>query len=163
MPGAPLGALVIELEARRRLRANGRVAWRLSRSLGVDLAEVFWNCPRYTQRRERVDAPPAGGPPEGAQGATTHAERGPDASHRGGAPGFVRVLAPDTLELPDYAGNHMFQTLGNVALDARVGLAFPDLARGRVLERALPGAPRWRLAEPSPHNPPAPAATMRAL
>jgi predicted pyridoxine 5'-phosphate oxidase superfamily flavin-nucleotide-binding protein len=205
-PGAPVGALVIDLETRRRLRANGVVSWRLPRSLAIGLREVFWNCPRYIQRRELAASALHEEAPTDVRAwiesadtlfvASHHVERGADASHRGGAPGFVRMLGPNRLELPDYPGNTMFQTLGNLTLDPRIGLAFPDFERGRVLqlsgtaridwdparaalfpgaervvevsversvERALPGAPRWRTVEPSPHNPPAPAATMRRL
>ena len=53
--------------------------------------------------------------------ASAHAERGVDASHRGGLPGFVRVLGDRTLEIPDYPGNSMFNTLGNPAADPRAG------------------------------------------
>ena len=37
---------------------------------------------------------------------------GNDISHRGGAPGFVQLDAPDTLRWADYTGNNFFQTLG---------------------------------------------------
>eukprot|EP00754_Rhynchopus_humris_P049568 Rhum_TRINITY_DN8478_c0_g2::Rhum_TRINITY_DN8478_c0_g2_i1::g.28121::m.28121/K07006/K07006; uncharacterized protein len=61
---------------------------------------------------------------------------GVDVSHRGGNPGFVRVSSADdeggadTLTFPDYVGNGFFQTLGNIELDGRVGLLFPDFASG---------------------------------
>ena len=42
---------------------------------------------------------------------------GADASHRGGNPGFVRVRDAATLEWPDYSGNTMFNTLGNITAD----------------------------------------------
>ena len=38
----------------------------------------------------------------------------PDCSFKGGAPGFVKVLAPDLLVYPDYDGNGMFKSLGNM-------------------------------------------------
>ena len=40
---------------------------------------------------------------------------GADASHRGGNPGFVRADSPHELSWPDYSGNSMFLTLGNLA------------------------------------------------
>ena len=58
---------------------------------------------------------------------------GVDVSHRGGNPGFVQVSSADgadTLTFPDYVGNGFFQTLGNIELDGRVGLLFPDFASG---------------------------------
>ncbi len=59
--------------------------------------------------------------------ATADADGRPDCSFKGGAPGFVRVTAPDELAFPDYDGNGMFKTLGNLAVNAQVGLLFIDL------------------------------------
>ncbi len=61
---------------------------------------------------------------------------GVDVSHRGGKPGFVRVDRVDgssVLTAPDFAGNSMFNTFGNLALNPRAGLLFVDFARGSVL------------------------------
>src|SRR4030095_12436506 len=66
--------------------------------------------------------------------ASVHADAGADASHRGGQPGFVRVLDERRLLIPDYAGNTMFQTLGNIAADPRVGLLFVDFDTGATLQ-----------------------------
>jgi hypothetical protein len=38
------------------------------------------------------------------------------------------------LRFPDYAGNNMFQTLGNIAMDPRVGLLFVDFDTGTTLQ-----------------------------
>jgi predicted pyridoxine 5'-phosphate oxidase superfamily flavin-nucleotide-binding protein len=59
--------------------------------------------------------------------ATADADGRPDCSFKGGAPGFVRVTAPDELAFPDYDGNGMFKSLGNALLNAGVGLLFIDL------------------------------------
>ncbi|RYG30333.1 MAG: pyridoxamine 5'-phosphate oxidase family protein [Burkholderiales bacterium] len=48
----------------------------------------------------------------------------PDCSFKGGPPGFVRILAPDLLVWPDYDGNGMFKSLGNIAVNPSVGLLF---------------------------------------
>lgn len=48
----------------------------------------------------------------------------PDCSFKGGPPGFVRVIAPDLLVWPDYDGNGMFKSLGNIAINPSVGLLF---------------------------------------
>ena len=48
----------------------------------------------------------------------------PDCSFKGGPPGFVRVAAPDLLVFPDYDGNGMFKSLGNIAINPSVGLLF---------------------------------------
>ncbi|HEY7800643.1 MAG TPA: pyridoxamine 5'-phosphate oxidase family protein [Hyphomonadaceae bacterium] len=48
----------------------------------------------------------------------------PDCSFKGGAPGFARVIQPDLLVWPDYDGNGMFKSLGNIAINPSVGLLF---------------------------------------
>jgi len=57
----------------------------------------------------------------------------PDCSYKGGDPGFVRVLDDRTLEFPSYDGNGMFRSLGNIAVNPRVGLLFIDWDRPRRL------------------------------
>ena len=54
-------------------------------------------------------------------------------SHRGGKPGFVRVDDPETLTAPDFSGNFYFNTLGNLTVDPRAGLLFPDFESGDLL------------------------------
>ena len=65
--------------------------------------------------------------------ATADAEGRPDCSFKGGPPGFVRVLAPDLLVFPDYDGNGMFKSLGNVIANPNVGLLF--IAMGEKPQR----------------------------
>ena len=149
--GAPLGMLVIDLATRRRLRINGTVT-RLD-PLGLELRvhEAFGNCIKYIQRRARTDVPPGRiAPPEHGRSldeprraliartdtlfvASVNPERGLDASHRGGQPGFVQLESERMLRVPDYPGNGMYQTLGNFEVDARAGLAMVDFAARRVL------------------------------
>ena len=47
-----------------------------------------------------------------------------DCSFKGGAPGFVRVTAPNQLIFPDYDGNRMYKSLGNIHINPNVGLLF---------------------------------------
>jgi hypothetical protein len=56
--------------------------------------------------------------------ATADADGRPDCSFKGGMPGFVRIAAPDELIWPDYDGNGMFRSLGNIAVNPHVGLLF---------------------------------------
>ena len=58
--------------------------------------------------------------------ATADAEGRPDCSYKGGLPGFVRVLDERTLAIPDYDGNGMYRTWGNVLVNPHVGLLFLD-------------------------------------
>jgi predicted pyridoxine 5'-phosphate oxidase superfamily flavin-nucleotide-binding protein len=59
--------------------------------------------------------------------ATADAQGRPDCSFKGGPPGFVRVTGPGELAFPDYDGNGMFKSLGNLEANAAVGLLFIDL------------------------------------
>jgi len=47
-----------------------------------------------------------------------------DCSFKGGDPGFVRVVGENVLEWPDYDGNRMYRSLGNIIRNPRVGLMF---------------------------------------
>ena len=59
--------------------------------------------------------------------STADAEGRPDCSFKGGAPGFVRVTADNEIAFPDYDGNGMFKSLGNLLVNPNVGLLFIDL------------------------------------
>jgi uncharacterized protein len=59
--------------------------------------------------------------------ATADADGWPDVSHKGGLPGFVRVVEPSVLAFPDYDGNGMFKSLGNLTVNPNVGLLFIDM------------------------------------
>jgi predicted pyridoxine 5'-phosphate oxidase superfamily flavin-nucleotide-binding protein len=72
--------------------------------------------------------------------ATADAEGRPDASFKGGAPGFVRVTGPNEVAFPDYDGNGMFKSLGNLALNPNVGMLFLDFEKPRRLR--IEGAAR---------------------
>ena len=151
--GEPLGVLVIDLETRRRLRINGVVDRSDAASLEMRIREAFGNCPKYIQKRVRVEGTVAReASAHVEQGSnfdderrgfiartdtlfvsSVHPERGVDVSHRGGHPGFVRSVDDRTLRIPDYPGNSMFQTLGNLEVDTRAGIAFIDFERHRAL------------------------------
>jgi predicted pyridoxine 5'-phosphate oxidase superfamily flavin-nucleotide-binding protein len=61
--------------------------------------------------------------------ATADAQGHPDCSYKGGLPGFVRVLDDRTLAIPDYDGNGMYRTWGNVIVNPHVGLLFLDFEK----------------------------------
>jgi predicted pyridoxine 5'-phosphate oxidase superfamily flavin-nucleotide-binding protein len=56
--------------------------------------------------------------------ASADAAGHPDCSFKGGPPGFVRVTGPSELAFPDYDGNGMFKSLGNLLVNPNVGLLF---------------------------------------
>ena len=58
--------------------------------------------------------------------ATADEHGAPQCSYKGGAPGFVRVLGPDELCFPNYDGNGMYLSAGNLAANPQVGLLFID-------------------------------------
>lgn len=58
--------------------------------------------------------------------ATADANGRPDCSYKGGLPGFVRVLDASTLAFPDYDGNGMYRSWGNLLVNPHVGLLFLD-------------------------------------
>ncbi len=58
--------------------------------------------------------------------STVNHEGHPTVSHKGGAPGFVKVVDPTTLLFPSYDGNGMFLSMGNIVGDGRIGLLFMD-------------------------------------
>src|SRR3954462_3301023 len=62
--------------------------------------------------------------------ATADAEGRPTCSYKGGEPGFVRVLDPHTVVFPNYDGNGMYLSTGNVLVNPHVGLLFIDFERG---------------------------------
>jgi uncharacterized protein len=195
--GRPLGILVLDPERRRRIRLNGRAGAPTGGGIEVRIDEVFGNCPKYIQARVFEGEPALDRDGDGRRSAalslaqqraieradtffiaSVHGAAGADASHRGGQPGFVRVDGERRVRFPDYAGNNMFQTLGNLTADPRVGLLFLDFdtgttlqltGRARILwsgpERAVEvevdevveiegkGPLGWRFLEYSPFNP----------
>lgn len=166
-----IGALFIELSSRRRLRINGRMESDASDQFRLQVDEAYPNCPKYIQRRHvRVSAPGQKTPTTVSMSegqtirseqralideadtffvASAHPGRNVDVSHRGGHPGFVRVLNENTLRVPDYPGNSMYNTLGNLHVNPRAGLVFLDFDAGRVLQMTGYAEIRWDLSEQS--------------
>ena len=62
--------------------------------------------------------------------ATADAEGRPNCSYKGGTPGFVRVVDARTIAFPNYDGNGMYLSMGNVEKNHHVGLLFIDFERG---------------------------------
>jgi uncharacterized protein len=61
--------------------------------------------------------------------ATADAEGRPNCSYKGGDPGFIRVLDPQTLVFPNYDGNGMYLSMGNTLANPEVGLLFIDFEK----------------------------------
>ncbi|MEV0471059.1 pyridoxamine 5'-phosphate oxidase family protein [Streptomyces prunicolor] len=193
----PVGTIALDPRTRRRMRVDGQLR-HTERGLAIEAERVFANCPKYIQRRESyetiADREPAQ-PRHATELTTSQAEfiaaadtfflatvheHGADASHRGGNPGFVQATSPHELTWPDYTGNAMFLSLGNLLADPRAGLLFLDWTTGTTLQLTGEARPefggdgerrvrftltevveipaalplRWSLPEYSPANPP---------
>jgi hypothetical protein len=158
--GAPLGLLGIQPHTARRNRANGRVLALDASGFSLSVSQSFGNCPKYIVRREafyvgasRSIAPRvrerlgerersivaaadtfflASAHPEAA--VASERAHGVDVSHRGGPPGFAAFVDDDTFIIPDFRGNDLYNTLGNLRLQPAAGLLFIDVDRGDVLQ-----------------------------
>ena len=158
--GAPVGGLGIELSTRRRNRINGRIEnCIVDEGFSIRVQQSFGNCPKYIQARNEQPQLQSRTPPEGrvaphlgdnevsfiteadtffiasrsAQLDQLDSSQGLDVSHRGGLPGFVQVISRTELCFPDFSGNLLFNTLGNIEVDARAGLLFIDFRSGGML------------------------------
>jgi predicted pyridoxine 5'-phosphate oxidase superfamily flavin-nucleotide-binding protein len=65
--------------------------------------------------------------------ATADKRGHPNCSYKGGEPGFVRVLDEHTVAFPNYDGNGMYLSAGNVLVNPNVGMLFIGFERGRRL------------------------------
>jgi hypothetical protein len=160
--GQPVGLITVEFATRRRMRFNGTLSAVDDNGLRIEVEQAYGNCPQYIQGR-RLQAVPDSAPDAGLvrRGSaltpedvgligradtfligTTHPTRGNDASHRGGPPGFVRV-EHGRLWWPDYQGNNLFNTLGNLDVDPAAALLFLDFATGRTLHLSGRAALEW--------------------
>jgi predicted pyridoxine 5'-phosphate oxidase superfamily flavin-nucleotide-binding protein len=64
--------------------------------------------------------------------ATADAHGDCDCSFRAGPPGFVQVLDHQTLRYPEFRGNGVMASLGNIAENPHVGLVFLDFDQERI-------------------------------
>jgi len=160
--GADVGLLGIDLQNRQRTRVNGKVIRRDGDGLAIHVVQSFGNCPKYIQARRATlgeDLAAIGEKRPVHRGdALNSAEaaliaradtlfiasqfseggedwsHGVDVSHRGGRPGFVVVAHETLLLIPDYAGNCLFNTLGNISVNPKCGLLFIDFDSGDTLQ-----------------------------
>lgn len=147
-----IGMIVIEFATRRRMRING-TAKIDDHAIQIHAEQVYSNCPKYIQARTWESHAQSNNQTSVLSStefsdtqlswiqradtffiATHHKDGGSDASHRGGKPGFIQVLNKNTIKFPDYTGNTMFQTLGNISVNPNCGLLFIDFQRGTTLQ-----------------------------
>ncbi len=158
--GAELGMVGLMFENRRRNRVNGQLVDAGPDSMQIKVTQSFGNCPQYIQTRQGTIRPATGHPDElprtssqlngpqrrlietsdtlfiasASEALGLDARHGADISHRGGAPGFVKILEDGSLLIPDFSGNRHFNTLGNILETGKAGLLFIDFERGDLLQ-----------------------------
>jgi hypothetical protein len=173
--GQKAGLVIVEFAARRRVRINGTLVAADDDTLAIEVEQGYGNCPQYINQRflAPTASGPAGpgrpGPGPAGDGevrragalsprdaelvraadtfflGTTNPERGSDASHRAGRPGFVRVDG-DRVWWPDYPGNKLFNSFGNLAVNPEAALLFPDFGTGRALYLSGTAEVEWDAA-----------------
>jgi uncharacterized protein len=156
-----VGLIAPDLSKRRRLRVNGRLEKHSDRAILIHVDQAYANCPKYIQRREgfqeligtpgRLVQASAGLQPRHYDWirradtfflATLSPGEGADASHRGGMPGFMKIEGRELI-WPDYAGNAMFNSLGNIALHPWAGIVIPNFSTGATLQLTGRAAIDW--------------------
>jgi predicted pyridoxine 5'-phosphate oxidase superfamily flavin-nucleotide-binding protein len=153
MVNPSIGMIVIEFATRRRMRINGTAEIGQDSKIHIHSHQVYANCPKYIQARTLEATATNSDLTTSVQLyselndsqqliirnadtffiASHHFEGGADASHRGGNPGFIKVVNERSLIFPDYSGNTMFQTLGNLNVNPNCGLLFIDFETGSTL------------------------------
>ena len=164
---AAVSLLFIDFATKWRFRVNGR-ARPAAAGWAVDIDQAFLNCPRYLQAHPAAvngagvadRAPRAAGPgtPPAVAAWLRRADsffvgssdgaQALDTAYRGGPAGFVRLEADGTLLVPDYAGNSMYNSLGNFARCDAAGLLFLDPCAGRALQLTGRAQVLWAGAGP---------------
>lgn len=167
--GQLAGMIVIDFATRRRWRINGVVSASPSGGFDLEVDQSYGNCPKYITIRRLTTPAGSFGPqrdPVFAGDAlrsqdrqliqradtfflgTTHPMSGADASHRGGPPGFVTAVQ-NRLWFPDYAGNNLFNSLGNISVDPSAALLFIDFTTGTALRLSGEAALTWDDSAPA--------------
>lgn len=162
--GQQVGLIAIDFPARRRLRVNGTLLETDTPGMTIGVDQSYGNCPKYIHPHAIDLSTFAAAPPstrvsratllDPADRAmieeadtfflgTTHPTRGNDASHRGGPPGFVRVDSAGHIWWPDFPGNNMFNSFGNLAVDDEAALLFLDFGTGATLHLTGTARVRW--------------------
>jgi uncharacterized protein len=137
-----IGLVYLDPSTRRRFRVNGEVVDYRCDPLEVSILEAFPNCKKYLVRQQLttsagiVRSVATWGPSVTRADATllcqaslvfvgTANPQGQlDAATRSGDPGFIREITSGTFEIPDFPGNAMYQTIGNLLLEPRASIGF---------------------------------------
>jgi hypothetical protein len=154
-PAGPVrvGGLAINLSDMRRARTNGTLTPD-ARALVLEASETFTLCRKYMAPSlalaEQAHTGPTGREPVALDDPWLHTllagaetsflasispEGGPDVAHRGGPPGFITLdAASGTLSWPEYLGDGVFKSAGNVRATSVLTLLVLDLETGDGVE-----------------------------
>ncbi|EGR51179.1 uncharacterized protein TRIREDRAFT_104377 [Trichoderma reesei QM6a] len=160
--GKMMSALSIDLETRDRVKLAGRLiagadipGLESEVQLAFHVEESLGNCPKYINKKTLQTVVPqpelvAGGPsgmlPPEAVALIEQADMfflsstngvTMDTNHRGGPRGFIRLLKNDEdgveLVYPEYSGNRLYQSLGNLKVNPLIGIVIPDYTTSGAL------------------------------
>ena len=165
----PVSLLGIDLNKRVRHRINGEAGDQTdaaNANIQFAVKEYSPNCPKYINRRELIRNPDHPDPinidaDRQERSHLTESDQafiesmdtlwigtyapggGADANHRGGKSGFVRVTSPSTIEWPEYRGNGMFYTSGNLESYNRAGVLLVDFDNGSIIQMTGTAVVDW--------------------
>lgn len=168
--GAPFSLLGIDLDRRIRHRISGHAlasAGEADTQIIFQVEEYSPNCPKYINRRQLVldaDNPDSVVKNAKRQERSTITdsdkafiesmdtlwigsyapEGGADCNHRGGRPGFIRVPSASTIEWPEYRGNGMFYTSGNLENYNQAGVTLVDFESGSMIQMTGRAVVDWQ-------------------
>ncbi|KAF2669924.1 oxidoreductase-like protein [Microthyrium microscopicum] len=168
--GMMFSGLPIDLVRRKRVKIAGRIVAGGVKAVGEEdtgvgeiqvvtkIDESLGNCPKYLNEKEIRPAIPnpkliSVSPQLSKQAedlikkadlfflSTANADINMDTNHRGGPPGFVRVISSGNADeataasiiYPEYSGNRLYQSLGNLLNNPAIGICVPDFETGDVL------------------------------
>ncbi len=156
--GSKISIVGVEFATRRRNRLNATISEYANNRIIMKVDQSFGNCPKYIQIRNMF--PPEDKETKSEFLTTSiigQSEReiiqsvdtlfiasrapvidddprnGVDINHRGGNPGLIEILNEKTIQFPDYLGNNIFNTFGNIIGDPRVGIQMIDFETGTLL------------------------------
>jgi len=151
-----VGFLFIRLDTRQRYRINGHIVARSADHVDIQIVESYPNCPKYIQQRKFHQLLDTQNPKfneshsfvatklttsqkQTLESADTfflssYHHNGADCSHRGGFPGFIKVIDDQQIVFPDYSGNGLFMTLGNLVSNPNAGLLIINFTTGSALQ-----------------------------
>jgi hypothetical protein len=160
-PDKAIGCTAIDLAGRSRVRINGVINAISDNSLVVDIVQAYPNCPKYIRRRAIQGEPKTCSYQHTSKGnkaslsdmaidiikrsdtafVASLGPNGADASHRGGASGFIQYSCDngdsdkkEKILMPDYIGNGMYNTLGNFMINPVGGIIICDFEQGYFLQ-----------------------------